>query len=103
MNTNTSNPSDESLAKLLREGRPEPAPQPRFQENVWRRIQKNDAPAVGWIDALAALVMKPRFAIASACALLLVGALLGTRDGTAHVRQAAQDRYVASVAMPLLQ
>jgi hypothetical protein len=104
MKTTTSNPSDEALGKLLRGARPAPSLPPRFQDNVWRRIERNESPAaLSWADALAALLLKPRFAIASVCALLLFGALLGSWEGSAHARQAAQDRYVASVAMTMSQ
>jgi hypothetical protein len=104
MKTTTPNPGDEALGKLLREGRPAPDLPPRFQENVWHRIEANEsAAAIGWVEALAALVLKPRFAIATVSALLLVGALLGTWEGSTHARQAAQDRYVASVAMTMSQ
>jgi hypothetical protein len=104
MKTTTSNPGDEALGKLLREARPAPSLPPRFQDNVWRRIERNESPATpSWADALAALMLKPRFAIASVCTLLLLGALLGSREGSAHARQAAQDRYVASVAMTMSQ
>lgn len=105
MNTTTPNPGDAALGKLLREARPAPGLPPRFQENVWRRIEQNKSSpaAAGWVEALAALVLKPRFAIASVCALVLVGGLLGTWEGSAHARQAAQDRYVASVAMTMSQ
>lgn len=103
MNTPNQDPADGTLGSLLRESRPAPGLPPRFQENVWKRIEKNESPAVSWVEALAALVLKPRFAIASACALVLIGALLGTWDGSTHVRQAAQNRYVTSVSMPLSQ
>jgi len=105
MNTPNQDPADGTLGSLLRESRPAPGLPPRFEENVWKRIEHKEqaAPARNWIEMLAALVLKPRFAIASVCALVLIGALLGTWDGSAHVRQAAQDRYVASVAMTMSQ
>jgi hypothetical protein len=102
MKTAASNPGDNGLGNLLREARPTPPLPPRFQENVWRRIESNESSAaLSWIEALAALVLKPRFALASVCALLLTGAMLGMWEGTAHARQAAQHRYVESVAMNL--
>lgn len=58
-----------------------------------------DSTAPSWVESLAALVLKPRFAVASVCALVLAGALFGTIDGTAHARHDAQERYVAAVAM----
>jgi hypothetical protein len=104
MKTHTSNPGDEGLGNLLREVRPAPALPPRFQENVWQRLESNESSAtIGWVETIAALVLRPRFAFASVCALLLTGALLGTWDGSAHARQAAQERYVAAVAMTMTQ
>jgi len=52
-----------------------------------------------WMEALAALVLRPRFAFAAVTALLILGALLGSLDGVAHVRHDAQERYLASVAI----
>jgi hypothetical protein len=102
MKTTTSNPGDDALSQVLREARPAPGLPPRFQENVWRRIEQAESPATaGWIEALAALVLKPRFAVAAVCTLVLAGALLGTLNGTAHIRESAQERYVTSVAMTL--
>ncbi len=102
MKTIASNPSNDGLGNLLREARPAPPLPPRFRENVWRRIESNESPAaVSWLESLAALILKPRFALASVCALLLAGAMLGTWEGSAHARQAAQQRYVESVAMNL--
>jgi hypothetical protein len=102
MNTNKANPGEAVLGRLLREGRPAPGLPPRFQENVWRRIKCGDSGAtVSWIESLAAMVLKPRFAIATVSALVLVGALLGMWEGVSHARQAAQARYVESVAMTM--
>jgi hypothetical protein len=97
------NPGDDRLGALLRASRPSPALPPRFQEAVWRRIDQTEAPAravgeANWLDAIAALVLRPRFAYATAAALVLAGALLGTYDGTQVARQDAQARYLASVA-----
>lgn len=101
MNAPEQHPGDARLTSLLRESRHAPALPPRFQENVWRRIERNEQPASvpGWVEALAALVSQPRFAVASVCALVLVGALLGSLNGAAHARQNAQERYLAAVAM----
>jgi hypothetical protein len=99
------NPTDNHLASLLRESRPAPALPPRFQENVWHRIEHPELsqPAVTWIETLAGLLLRPRFAVATACALLLMGVLLGSLNGVASARQTAQQRYVATVVMPVAQ
>lgn len=96
-------PNDERLASLLRESRPAPALPPRFQENVWRRIEHPEQarPAATWIETIASLLLRPRFAVATACALLLMGVLLGSLNGAAYARQTAQQRYVAAVVMPV--
>ena len=77
--------SDARLGALLRESRVSPALPPRFQEGVWRRIEEAAAPVkatggITWLDALAALVLRPRFALATAAVLMVAGALLGVRE-----------------------
>jgi len=103
MNTPNLNPESGPLSSLLREARPVPGLPPRFQEQVWRRIehQTDGTAAPTWIDWLAALVLKPRFAVATVCTLMLAGGLLGSINGTAHARHDAQERYVAAVAMTM--
>ncbi len=103
MKTPSQDTADEKLSSLLRDSRPAPGLPPRFQENVWRRIEQPEtrhAPVVSpsWIDALAVLLMKPRFAMAGVAALVLAGALFGSIEGTTHARQHAQERYLAKVA-----
>lgn len=102
MKTPNQEPAEGKLSSLLRESRPSPGLPPRFHESVWRRIGQNNhaTPALNWVEALAALILKPRFALATVCALLVAGGLLGSIEGTAHVRQDAQERYLAVVAMP---
>ncbi len=103
MNTPNLNPNDGRLSSLLRESRPVSGLPPRFQETVWKRIEHKEqpAPALNWVEALAALVMKPRFALATVCALVVVGVALGSLDGTARARHDAQERYLAAFAMPV--
>jgi len=103
MNKENSNPGSDQLGTLLRASRPSPSLPPRFQEAVWRRIEEAGAPAksavgVTWLDSLAALVLRPRFAFATVSALVLAGVLLGTYSGTQTARQDAQARYLAAVA-----
>jgi hypothetical protein len=95
--------SDARLGALLRESRVSPALPPRFQEGVWRRIEEAAAPVkvtggITWLDALATLVLRPRFALATATVLIVAGALLGVREGSQAARQDAQARYLAVVA-----
>jgi hypothetical protein len=94
------NPSDTKFSEVLRAARPAPSLPPRFRENVWRRIEDADAlvRSGSWLDALAALVLRPRFAFATVAALMLAGVLLGTYQGTQYVKQTEQARYLAAVA-----
>lgn len=91
---------DAKLGALLRANRPSPPLPPRFQRNVWRRIEDAEAPvkADSWLDALAALILRPRFAVAIAAALLLAGGVLGTLEGRQAARHEAQMNYLALVA-----
>jgi hypothetical protein len=107
MNQENINPapeaSDARLGALLRESRVSPALPPRFQEGVWRRIEDAAAPVkaaggIAWLDALVALVLRPRLALAAATVLIVAGALLGARNGNQMARQDAQARYLAVVA-----
>jgi hypothetical protein len=94
------NPDDTKLSELLRQSRVSPQLPPRFQENVWRKIEAANSPAKSgvWLESLAALVLRPRFAYATIAALVLAGALLGAHQGAQIAKQDAQARYVASVA-----
>ena len=97
------NADDAKFSALLRAARSSPSLPPRFQEAVWRRIEEAASPAqsaggVTWLDALVALVLRPRFAFATVSVLLLAGVLLGTYSGTQAARQDAQSRYLAAVA-----
>jgi hypothetical protein len=97
------NPADEKLGALLRASRATPALPPRFQENVWRRIEDADATVqsgetLTWLEALVALMLRPRFAYATVAVLMLGGILLGAFNGAQTARHDAEARYVASVA-----
>lgn len=95
MNTN-----DPKLSALLRESRLSPALPPRFQQNVWRRIETAAASVKSdsWLDALAALILRPKFAFVTVAVLLGVGIVFGTMDGSQAARHDAQARYIAAVA-----
>ena len=92
--------SDARFSAVLRTARPSPSLPPRFQENVWRRIEEAEAPAKSgsWLDAFAALVLRPRFAYATVAMLMVAGVLLGSYQGAQTVRQGEQARYLAAVA-----
>jgi len=92
--------TDQKLTALLRETRLTPGLPPRFQQNVWRRIEDAEAPgiATSWIDRLAALVLRPRFAFATVAVLLFTGVLAGTLEGRQQAKHEAQMNYLSSVA-----
>lgn len=100
-------PDDEKLRTLLRGARPAPALPPRFQENVWRRIESSEAHktpvAAPWLEVLAGWLMRPRLAFAVAVVLLLAGGGLGWNKGQELARHEAQARYVAAVAPGVLR
>jgi hypothetical protein len=99
MKENDQNFKDPQLNALLREARVSPGLPPRFRENVWRRIEHTEAPAKtgSWIEALAGLILRPKFALTAASAILLAGLLVGTWDGRLAARHDAQMNYLASV------
>ena len=100
MKENNLHPADPQISALLRESRVSPSLPPRFQQNVWRRIEDAEAPAkpASWLDALAAMILRPRFAVAAAAVLLLAGVSAGTLEGRQVARHDAQMTYLASVA-----
>ena len=100
MKTNNPHPEDAKLSGLLREARAATPLPPRFQQNVWRRIEDAEAPAgsASWLDALAALILRPRFALAAAAALVFVGVFMGAAEGRQVAQHDAQMNYLASVA-----
>lgn len=106
MNKEETHPADAKLSALLRESRVSPTLPPRFQENVWRRIESAEAPPVTiWsgLDAMAALILRPRFALATATALIAAGALFGAYSGDMAANRAAQAQYIAAVAPSALR
>src|SRR5579864_7238012 len=94
------NTEDLKLQTLLRGNRPSPTLPPRFQQNVWRRIEDAEAPVTqpSLLDSLAALILRPRFALSTTTALLLAGVLIGAVEGRQEARHEAQMNYLASVA-----
>lgn len=97
------NSADEKLSGLLRAARATPSLPPRFQEKVWRRIERAESESVSsggvaWLEAITAWVLRPRLALAVAAVLILAGLGLGWSSGEQMARQEAQARYVAAVA-----
>jgi hypothetical protein len=97
--------ADPRLSELLREARVAPGLPPGFQQNVWRRLEAAEAPArpASWLEVLANLVLRPRFAMVAAAVVLLAGILAGTWEGRQVARQDARTNYLASVAPATLR
>ena len=98
MNPENLTPEEAKLRALLHGTRTNPGLPPRFQESVWRRIERQEtAPAPHWFDTLVARLFRPRLALAGLAAVMLLGALLGTNAGSAQATHTMQTRYVAAV------
>jgi hypothetical protein len=101
--TDMHEPNEARLRELLRQARPSPLLPPRFQESVWRRIERGEyAPGpvapLAWLDALAGRLFRPRLALAGVAALLVLGGVLGVAQGTVEARHAARAAYLSAVA-----
>ena len=103
MKTNSQSPDDGGLRALLRESRFAPELPPGFQAAVWRRIERAEAPAADWLDALAAWFLRPRRAFATAAVMLLLGLSLGIARGANSANDLAKARYLDSVSPPALR
>ena len=99
MNQKNLNPDEARLGTLLQESRTSPSLPPRFQENVWQRIEKSEAKSsASWLDALAGWLVRPRLAVAVAAMLVLIGVGLGWSNGEQRIRNEQQSRYLSAVA-----
>ena len=107
MKTNNSNENDTSLRALLQEWKPEAPLPPRFQEQVWRRIERAEAapvpsvsPATVFANWLTNLLPRPALATAYVAVLLVIGASVGwsqARQETARVTSELSARYAQAV------
>jgi hypothetical protein len=99
-----SNPENDPLKQLLGQWKmAEPLP-PRFQEQVWRRIEKREMPEAGawelgtqWLEALFA---RRAVALAYIAVLLATGLTAGYASASAHQRaekSALSAKYLQSV------
>ena len=105
MKTSSQTPDDAKLGALLRESRVAPELPHAFQDAVWRRIERAEMStptrsAADWLDALAAWFLRPRRALATAAAMLLLGISLGIARGASHADELAKARYLNSVSPP---
>jgi len=100
MKDHQNQPDDVRLSALLNEARVAPGLPPRFQQNVWRRIEDAEAPVkpATWLDTFATLILRPRFAMATAAALVLAGVFMGSLEGRQEARHDARMNYLSAVA-----
>ena len=103
MKNEVQQPDDGKLSALLREARPAPPLPPRFQEAVWRRIERAQAPGESlslaeWLDRAAAWLLRPRLALAGVAAMLVVGISIGVVQGGSLANDLAKQRYLAAVS-----
>ena len=107
MKTNNSNESDVPLRPLLKEWKPKASLPPRFQEEVWRRIERAEAAPVPSVSLatvfanwLTNLLPRPALATAYVAGLLVIGASVGwnqARQETARVTGELSARYAQTV------
>jgi hypothetical protein len=94
---------DEQLSKLLREWQPATSLPPRFQEAVWRRIERTEAKLSFWhiiTHWIETSFRRPALAVSYVALLLFVGLSAGYWQArNASTRTLAQMRtaYVQSV------
>lgn len=94
------NPNDDQLRRALREVDIAPALPPRFQEAVWRRIEKQTgavAVNMNWLDRLASYVIRPQFITAGLSLVLLAGIFLGVMRVEKSAQEDSRARYLAKV------
>src|SRR5262245_4288314 len=94
--------NDQELSKLLKEWKTDAGLPPRFQEAVWRRIERAQTPAGSSVWALLAhwlgnVLPRPALAVAYVAMLLVISGTAGwaqARQETARVRGELGQRYV---------
>jgi len=107
MKTDNPDGNDAALRALLKEWKPEPALPPRFQEQVWGRIERAETTPTPspWLASVFAnwitnLLPKPALAMSYATVLLAIGAGVGwsrARQETARVADELGARYARAV------
>jgi len=105
MNPHNSPEENAALSKLLREWKDETPLPPRFEDNVWQRIAREELPALAgfwtqlahWIGSALA---RPSLAAGYVALLLAAGLLAGycqARAEKAHALETLSSRYVQMV------
>jgi len=90
---------DAELRTLLRSAHPPQDLPPRFQEDVWRRLERDERPrpVSGWMASLLGILSRPAYASLGLALVMIVGVGQGLRDSKASSLRTAQARYHASV------
>ena len=102
MKTNEPSNHDEALGKVLKEWRTDASLPPRFQEGVWRRIERAQAQAAPSMWAtiphwIVTVLPRPALAASYVAILLAIGVTVGWAQGhqqTARVKDELSQRYV---------
>jgi len=97
--------NDAALRQVLRQWKVDAHLPPRFQEGVWRRIERSEppVPAPAWlllVQRLTAALARPSLAVSYVTILLLAGLLAGywqVRITRAHLDETLGSRYVQMV------
>lgn len=105
MKANEIGPNDEALRALLQQWRVEAPLPPRFEEGVWRRVERArahalDHPLRRWLEQVVVWVNRPAIATACAALLLVAGVAAGSwhaRETTGRWDRQLAQRYVVSV------
>jgi hypothetical protein len=93
-------PNDERLRRVLQQWPVKAALPPRFQEGVWRRIERGEAQVPAWLlwlRQLTAAVARPSVAASYLTLLLMAGILAGywqARVANARADEMLSARYV---------
>ena len=96
-------PSDERLRRTLHEWQVNTELPPRFQDEVWRRIENRRAQLPSWLvffRRLGLAVTQPPVAVSYVAILLIAGMLAGywqARAASAHAEEMLSARYVQLV------
>ena len=103
MNPPPPNADDPKLRALLRDAHPSPELPPRFQEGVWRLLDRAGRRGVasgsaGWMEVLVRGLLRPTYATAGLVALMFAGVWLGVREGETRLHRVEQAHYVAAVS-----
>lgn len=105
MNMRLANEDDAKLSALLHEWKVEMSLPPRFQEQVWRRIEREQAkPQVNLLHAFThwveATFMRPALAVSYVAVLLFIGLTTGyvqAKDKSAQAEARWRTAYVQTV------